>query len=187
MIVNRPFFEGPAARGVFASRLIQRVLKSALVSSSLVMIVTAVATAQEYPTRPVRLVVGFTAGGPTDVPARFIADKLSAALGKPVVVENKPGAYASGMYVLRCGQYAFVQKCQIQAIRHCTCHALLKVRLCNRSISQQPSPRLRSTRPVRQGKSRQAELWAPGYRIITEYHGQKAGESYWNEHDRDPL
>ena len=92
MIVNRPFLEGPAARGVFASRLIQRVLKSALVSSSLVMIVTAVATAQEYPTRPVRLVVGFTAGGPTDVPARFIADKLSAALGKPVVVENKPGA-----------------------------------------------------------------------------------------------
>ena len=92
MIVNRPFFEGPAARGVFASRLVQRVLKSALVSSSLVMIVTAVATAQEYPTRPVRLFVGFTAGGPTDVPARFIADKLSAALGKPVVVENKPGA-----------------------------------------------------------------------------------------------
>ena len=92
MIVNRPFSEGLAARGVFASRLIRCVLKSALISSSLVMIVAAVATAQDYPSRPVRLVVGFTAGGPTDVPARFIADKLSAALGKPVVVENKPGA-----------------------------------------------------------------------------------------------
>jgi tripartite-type tricarboxylate transporter receptor subunit TctC len=43
-------------------------------------------------TRPVRLVVGFTAGGPTDVPARLIAEKLSVSLAKPVIVENKPGA-----------------------------------------------------------------------------------------------
>src|SRR5436190_10510598 len=43
-------------------------------------------------TKPVRLIVGFTAGGPTDVPARFIAEKLSIGLGKPVIVENKPGA-----------------------------------------------------------------------------------------------
>lgn len=45
-----------------------------------------------FPTRPIRLVVGFTAGGPTDIPARFIADKLSESLGRPVIVENKPGA-----------------------------------------------------------------------------------------------
>ncbi len=38
------------------------------------------------------MVVGFGAGGPTDIPARFIADKLGAILGKRVVVENKPGA-----------------------------------------------------------------------------------------------
>ena len=42
--------------------------------------------------RPIRLVVGFGAGGPTDIPARFIADRLGAALGQPVVVENKPAA-----------------------------------------------------------------------------------------------
>jgi tripartite-type tricarboxylate transporter receptor subunit TctC len=46
----------------------------------------------DYPARPIRLVVGFTAGGPTDIPARFFADKLTASLGRPVVVENKPGA-----------------------------------------------------------------------------------------------
>src|SRR5919206_2379053 len=46
----------------------------------------------EYPEKPIRLVVGFSAGGPTDLPARFIADKLGATLGQRVVVENRPGA-----------------------------------------------------------------------------------------------
>jgi tripartite-type tricarboxylate transporter receptor subunit TctC len=45
-----------------------------------------------YPDRPIRLIVGFSAGGPTDVPARFVADRLGGLLGQPVVVENKPGA-----------------------------------------------------------------------------------------------
>jgi tripartite-type tricarboxylate transporter receptor subunit TctC len=54
---------------------------------------------ENYPDRPIRLVVGFGAGGPTDIPARLIADKLGTALGQRVIVENKPAA--AGMMATR--------------------------------------------------------------------------------------
>jgi tripartite-type tricarboxylate transporter receptor subunit TctC len=55
--------------------------------------------AEDYPARSIRLVVGFAAGGSTDIPARYIADKLGALLGQRVIVENKPAA--AGMLATR--------------------------------------------------------------------------------------
>src|SRR6266403_4989630 len=50
------------------------------------------ASALEYPTRPVRWVVGYPPGGATDILARLIGQRLSERLGQQFVIENKPGA-----------------------------------------------------------------------------------------------
>src|SRR4051812_47961086 len=50
------------------------------------------ASAQQYPTRPIRILVGFAPGGAMDVVARTVAQKISPGLGQSVIVENKPGA-----------------------------------------------------------------------------------------------
>jgi len=70
-----------------------RIVKSGAVICATLL--STIAVAQSYPTKPVRIIVGYPAGGPTDMIARTVAQKLSPALGQQVIVDNRPGA--SGM------------------------------------------------------------------------------------------
>ena len=75
------------------------IFTAALAALTIAASAAAAAAQDAYPSRPVRLVVGFGAGGPTDIPARFVADKLGTLLGQRIMVENKTGA--AGMLATR--------------------------------------------------------------------------------------
>lgn len=61
-------------------------------ASALLALAAAPALAQSYPTKPVKILIGFAAGGPTDVIGRILAQDMSTALGQTFVVENRTGA-----------------------------------------------------------------------------------------------
>jgi tripartite-type tricarboxylate transporter receptor subunit TctC len=71
--------------------LMPRVLTK-LIGCILVVLACAPALAQEYPSRPVKIIVPFAAGGPADIYARFLGQRLQDALGAPFVIEDRPGA-----------------------------------------------------------------------------------------------
>jgi tripartite-type tricarboxylate transporter receptor subunit TctC len=65
---------------------------AAVAGAVLALAATPAAQAQDYPTRPVRIVVAFPPGGPTDFVGRIVAEKMTSLLGQRVYIDNKPGA-----------------------------------------------------------------------------------------------
>ena len=61
------------------------------VAAGAALILGTAAHAETYPNRPIKLLVGYAAGGAVDIVSRIVADKLSQRLGQPIVVENRPG------------------------------------------------------------------------------------------------
>jgi tripartite-type tricarboxylate transporter receptor subunit TctC len=68
------------------------IISTMLLGLGLAAAIAAAAPAQDYPARPVKVIVPFAAGGPLDLVARGLGDKLAARLKQPFVVENRPGA-----------------------------------------------------------------------------------------------
>lgn len=74
------------------SFVVARVRKGGVAALGLMLVLPLPGHAQSYPSRPIRLVVPFSAGGAADVPARILSQKLSGGLGQQIVVDNRPGA-----------------------------------------------------------------------------------------------
>ena len=70
----------------------KRVILLALVTATLGISGVSQAMAQAYPSRPITMIVPFSAGGPTDTIARIVAERMRASLGQPIIVENTSGA-----------------------------------------------------------------------------------------------
>ncbi len=67
-------------------------VRGAVCAASALLLISGVASAQDWPQKPVRIVVPFAAGSSPDILARIVNDKLAARLGQPLIVDNKPGA-----------------------------------------------------------------------------------------------
>jgi tripartite-type tricarboxylate transporter receptor subunit TctC len=92
--VVRRFFSVLIVKGLLGGglRCAARAVVAACAASGLVGLLSTSAEADNYPTRPITLVVPSSAGGPADVAARLITERMSAILGQPIIIEMVPGA-----------------------------------------------------------------------------------------------
>jgi len=92
-MMQSPEIAGPQGEG--RQIRMMRVLLAATLCAAWVLHGTGPLNAQAYPTRPIKVVVPFPPGGPTDGMARIVSERLGAVLGQPIVVENRGGAGGS--------------------------------------------------------------------------------------------
>jgi tripartite-type tricarboxylate transporter receptor subunit TctC len=91
--VNRVRRFGAATAGVMTMAFsTAAILTTAALTAATVLSAGAALAQESYPNRPIRLVVGFAAGGGADFAARLVSDKLKNALGQTIIIDNKPGA-----------------------------------------------------------------------------------------------
>src|SRR5215471_14292823 len=86
------FAEAIQACGAPQMKLRRRCFLHLAAGAAVLPAVAHTAEAQSYPSRPVHIIVGYAAGGPTDILARLIGQWLSERLGQPFVIEDRPGA-----------------------------------------------------------------------------------------------
>jgi tripartite-type tricarboxylate transporter receptor subunit TctC len=84
-----------AAQQIDRLRITKRVILLASVTAAFGITGTSPATAQVYPSRPITLIVPYSAGGPTDTLARILVEHMRASLGQSIVIENVTGAGGS--------------------------------------------------------------------------------------------
>jgi tripartite-type tricarboxylate transporter receptor subunit TctC len=91
------------ARENIAMKIISATTGAALLAGLALQLLSAYACAQNYPSKPIRIAVGFPAGGPADTMARIIGKKMTEIGGQSVIIENRPGAngFLAGDYVAR--------------------------------------------------------------------------------------
>src|SRR4051812_5177899 len=68
-------------------------MKRCVATFALLLALTASTQAQDYPNRPVKVIVPYAPGGAVDIVARIVTDQMRQALGQPFIIENKPGAF----------------------------------------------------------------------------------------------
>src|SRR5436309_1272059 len=91
------FSDCPSVRAMTAERSVRRrlIASAALVCAGVALLAAVPVQAQDYPAKPIRIIVAYPTGGISDNVARALGEKLSAQLGQPVVVENRAGAGGS--------------------------------------------------------------------------------------------